>query len=258
MKFFSLFLLLLALPAGAQDLLIEGDGFQRPLYSPDGQYLAFTGSGYAGLWVQHTSTGDIRQLTDEPAAGFGFSWSPDSRTILTRVARFEEHRRMNAAKTFNVETGEAEQLTEYRTRMPVTPRWSAGKAEVEFERPPGLLDDETPLNLVTSPDGSKLAFEILGGHLFVMNADGTNRIDLGLGHRPQFSPEGTRIVYQRTEDDGHTFTASDLFVVSVDGGEPVQVTQTPEVLEMHPAWGPDGVAVVYDAEGSIYGVEVRR
>lgn len=114
--------------------------------------------------------------------------------------------------------------------------------------------DEEPINLVISPDGRHLAFEILGGNLQVMRADGTGRLDLGRGHRPQWSPDGQWILYMLTLDDGHEYLASDLYAVRIDGSETVQLTDTVNRLEMNPHWSPDGRFIAFDEtnEGAIY------
>ena len=119
-------------------------------------------------------------------------------------------------------------------------------------------EEESILNLATSPDGTNVAFEILGGNLIVMDVDGRNRIDLGQGSRPQWSPDGRWIVFQRSEDDGHEFTASDLFAAGTGGQAVVRLTTTANALEMNPSWSPDGQFIAFDDRGSIYLLPVRE
>jgi Tol biopolymer transport system component len=108
------------------------------------------------------------------------------------------------------------------------------------------------LNLTYSPDLKKVAFEVLGGDLFVMDTDGRNRVSLGNGNRPTWSPDGQWVAYQQTEDDGHEFTASELFASSVDGQQIVQLTSTPDALEMNPSWSADNRHIAFDDRGAIY------
>ncbi|MCR4440327.1 MAG: hypothetical protein QHJ34_13825 [bacterium] len=279
--------------------LVGGDGnfFMNPVWSPDGQMIAFTGERYEGLWVMKADGSGVRELTAEPAAGYGFEWSADSRAILARVAQYRGPFRYNAAKLFRVDTGEATLLTEYRTSMPELPRWAEGDSKVvivgpkEVEvvesgkqvaemakvspryfcyqkggaivvagggaKPLATLDPlpgEQYLNEVVSPDGRRVAFEVLGGDLYVVNTDGTGLVDLGRGNRPQWAPDSHHLVYMIAEDDGHQFTSSDIYCIGADGSGKTALTSTPERLEMNPCWSPDGSKIAFDTmdEGAIY------
>jgi len=116
------------------------------------------------------------------------------------------------------------------------------------------LSDQRVINLTTSPDGSRIAFEMMGGPLCVMNSDARGLVELGDGHRPQWSPDGQHLVYMITQDDGHRIVSSDLCVIKTDGSEKQQLTQTMGSLEMNPCWSPDGNQIAYDdaGDGAIY------
>lgn len=55
----------------------------RPLYSPDGRYLAFTSTrtGNGDVYVLTLATGDLKRLTWDDAAERADSWSPDSKYV---------------------------------------------------------------------------------------------------------------------------------------------------------------------------------
>lgn len=268
--------------------------FMQPRWTPDGTALAFTGANYHGIWVAETDGSNLKPIIEEPAAGFGFSWSTDGGTILTRVARFQGLKRLNAIRVIDVASGVSQTVLDYTTQPVSIPEWLDNEVQVSatvagaisvfevagrtpkttlppqprvmahgekivrvsFFREPEVVtvaeEQRSVLNLVRSPDGTRLAFEILGGGLAVMDAGGGNRIDLGEGNRPQWSPDGQWIVYQRTEDDGHEFTASDLYAVRSDGSTLVRLTETGQALEMNPAWSPDGRYIAFDDRGSIF------
>lgn len=82
--------------------------------------------------------------------------------------------------------------------------------------------------------------------LWLLRADGTDPVRLTDASGPEYgaawSPDGDRVVYVAGETrDG----PSDLFVVDLEGGEPEQVTSTPDRCESEPTWTPDGAELVY-------------
>ncbi len=289
---------------GTAAKLIGGDGlyFMNPVWSPDGSQIAFTTSNYQGIWIMNSNGSEAREISDEPAAGFGFEWSADSKAIVSRVARFEGKYRFNAIEVFDLQTGESRFITNFRTTMPDLPHWGAwdekiymfdrGKIEVfnsgkmvsvlEKKSAPMigcfLRDDqiaignpaakdykifepvkgERCLNLTMSPDRSRVAFEIIGGNMFVMNADGSGLVDLGDGHRPQWSPDSQHLVYMITQDDGYQYLSSDLYIIKIDGSEKTKLEFAEDKLEMNPSWSSDGKKIVFDSfnEGVIYLIEL--
>jgi len=288
------------------DRLVGGEhqSCMLPVWSPDGNKIAFTGPGYAGIWVLEVQNGQIKQISNETAVGFGFAWSGSGAAIVSRVTRYEGARRFNAVKVFNVNTGQAWPLTEYQLGLRGLPNWTENDRRIYIfdGQKLNVFDSgiETPdlqktatgkplhyiengqiavkqtgsdkastfdplggrryINLVASPDGGKLAFEVVGGDMYVMNVDGTGLIDLGTGNRPQWSPDGQYLVYQITEDNGHDFTRSDIYTISIAGTDKAQLTNTNARLEMNASWSPDGNRIVFDTfeEGAIYIVNVEK
>jgi Tol biopolymer transport system component len=286
--------------------LVGGDGsyFMHPVWAPDGSKIAFAGSNYQGLWIMNSDDSEVHQITDEPAAGYGFEWSSDSRAIVSRVAKYEEKYRYNAIKVFDLEKDTARLLTDYRTFMPGLPHWAdtdekvymygrgklevfdSGKKAAPLQKRSAnkqiyfLKNDHIAvgnittkeykvfepvkehryINMVVSPDGLRIAFEVIGGNLYVMNINGNELVDLGEGHRPQWAPDSQYLVYMITEDDGHQYLSSGIYSIKIDGTEKVRLTSTDNKLEMNPSWSPDGNKIAFDVmgEGAIYVIELSE
>lgn len=106
------------------------------------------------------------------------------------------------------------------------------------------------LNIKKSPVGGKLAFEVIGGNLYVCDMDGSGLVDFGRGERPSWSPDGEWLAYMVTQDDGHRMLGADIYVARVDGTAITNLTNSDDALEMNPAWSPAGNAIAYDEERS--------
>jgi Tol biopolymer transport system component len=290
-----------AIPAGVKvqghpEYLI-GDNqqpFQKPIWSGDGRFLAFSGDQYSGIYVLQLSDRHLSQLSDEPAAGYGMVWSSDSKAIASRVSKQDGLYRYNALKIFNVEALSSQMLCSFQTAplgMPlfssddsrlycvnrkVLQSYATGKPVTSLSKislrslpytlnerlmvlsPTGeatvLLQDRRILNLTTSRDGQFIAFEIMGGPMCIIKTDGSGFRELGVGHRPCFSPDGRHLVYMVTQDDGHDYLSADLYVMAVDGSERQSLTRSSDKLEMNPCWSPDGRQIAFDVinEGAVY------
>jgi hypothetical protein len=95
-----------------------------------------------------------------------------------------------------------------------------------------------------SPDGKRIAYGVYEtGTLWVMDADGSDKVKLGSGSAPHWSPDGRQIVYTRGDD---------VFVMSADGsGQRCVVRGKGGVIT--PSWGPDGT-IVFVRDGDPYAV----
>lgn len=250
----------------------------NPRVSPDGKMVAFTIEGYGGIYLKNEKN-EVTQLTADPASGFGFNWLPDGTGIVARAAKFAGPARENQVVVYTiadkgktllstlsprntvlpgVSTGGDAYLVEGNTLLTfnsaskttsiVTPRGTsafiendkisvvnaAGKRVIE------PVKGQRCINTSLSPDGGKVAFEIMGGNLFVVNTDGTGLVDLGRGYRASWAPDSKTITYMITEDDGHKITASDIWAINPDGTGKTRVTGDSGNIELDPSFSNDG------------------
>ena len=290
---------------GEPEVLVgsETGQFMTPRWAPNGEYVAFTSAKNIGLWMLDLSTNQTKQITDE-SAGFGFSWSNDSESILARVSEYENRRNKHAVAVYDVATGTQERLTDLRNSMPAIPKWANSDQHVVLitdekiesfesgkEATPGAqkavnqrfyvlksgsiasgripenatsdispFEDAQYINLELSPDGTKLAFEVYGGNLYVMNIDGSELKDLGRASRPRWSPDGDYVVAMIAKDDGYGFTESDVFALGVTNNNRFNLTESTNLIATNPDWSPEGDRIVFDSPetGNIYLLTINK
>ena len=204
-----------------------------PAWSPDGTKIAFTSyrDHNGEIYVMNAGGKNLKNLTLHLDSDTCPTWSPDgskiafwSRQVAGGVLSLSDIFVMDADGANRIN------LTQNPRASNRTPSWS--------------------------PDGSKIAYAAARNvnrvdpwnanlDIFVMNADGTNPVRLTEDGRanwlPSWSPDGKRIVFERTMLNDPIY--ADIYVMNADGTGLVNLTQTPIVGEWDPAWRPTPFSV---------------
>ena len=97
-----------------------------------------------------------------------------------------------------------------------------------------------------SPDGKKIAFNLHKNYkdfIYIMNADGTNKIELCSGEQPAWSPDGSKIAFVNKKD---------IYVMNPDGSNQINLTNTPDEFENYPTWSPDCKKIAFLCPRGMY------
>src|SRR6185437_7579579 len=199
-------------------------------WMPDSRRLVMDATRHGGeldlqLFLGDPRSGSLRQLTATLTPLFRPSVSPDgSRVIAGRTAGSFE---VVAAQLGNAVV----QPILANGADNVGPGWALHQPVLLYETggPAG------PRLWLHSNDASGATQERL-----VPNADPPGTVALG----PVLSPNADRILYARF---GTTSGDVKLFIASVAGGNPVRLTSASNVIEVAPAWSPDGSEAAFIA-----------
>ncbi|WP_057883089.1 amidohydrolase family protein [Tsuneonella troitsensis] len=100
----------------------------------------------------------------------------------------------------------------------------------------------TWMNVDVSPDGTRIAFDMLGD-IYVMPISGgtPTRIAEGMAYdqQPRWSPDGTRIAFVSDRGGG-----DNIWIMRADGSDRKQLTKEDFRLLNQPSWSPDGRYIV--------------
>jgi dipeptidyl aminopeptidase/acylaminoacyl peptidase len=200
-------------------VLGEDDASSRPLWSPDGRWLAFeaTSAGHSGLWVAQADGTSARFLagmtgTNSPLTHEGdrIAWAPDSSRIAFVSA--------TPGPETELANGDPVVITRYLYKP------DAGEGSTRFN------------------DNRRR-------HIFVVNRDGGEAKQVTSGtfeeHSIDWSPDGREIAFISNREPNWDFVYNpDIFTLRVDTGSIRRLTAT-ESAEYMPRWSPDGKSIAF-------------
>jgi Tol biopolymer transport system component len=228
-----------------------------PSWSPDGQWIYFTGSveerespeltyELTDVFAIRPDGGGLRRLTETGDAGRPVL-SPDGETVL--FMRLEHPGRLpftSGMWLMDASGGEERRLLPVREGWLDLPgSWSPDGETIAFTRcrwePPG------PRGRV--PNACAVATVSRAGSGVTPLAE--------RARAPVYSPDGDRIAFVTDRDENGTHAlgsdedgfANELYVMDADGGNAVRLTETKELDESAASWSPDAERIAYAREG---------
>lgn len=254
---------------GEPRLLIKSaQSLMAPVWSPDGSKIAVTGDNFIGIWVANADGSNLNQVSEALGAGYKMNWQ-DAQTIVSTPYTMENGLRMVRIENVNVETLEISEVAPaQRGFRPSKVMKNVNLLRIMCDQPaeatrliPSLEQyaGKMVLNPALSPDGKKIAFQIVSYGLFVCDVDGANLKSFGKGAYPSWAPNSRDLMFARIQDNGERFTASDLFSVNTETGVEENLTPNSDVIPITLSVSPDGSKVAFDndVDGNIYVVDLK-
>jgi dipeptidyl aminopeptidase/acylaminoacyl peptidase len=216
---------------GGNPRQISGDkgSSSSPRWSPDGRRIAFVTGGQ--IWTMKPDGGDREEVTKISTGAGGPVWSPDGKWIAFDSDVYPE------CQTDECNRAEDERVDKGKVKAHVTDRllyrhwveWRERKRSHVF--------------IVSSKGG--VARDITPGDFDSPPYAASSNIDYA------FSPDSSEIAFLRNPDKIEAIsTNSDIYVVSVNGGQAKDITASNHGYDATPIYTPDGKYIIYRSEAT--------
>jgi Tol biopolymer transport system component len=268
----------LALPAGQE--------WSNPVFSPDGGAIYFTNASYDGIWKYSRAENAVTEIAMDPSSGYGFTVSSDGSQIGYRRTTYDARTHERTQDAVIVSTAAlSKRIVASGSDLSVPvfagnePMYSAGgvvhvpalaktaaasvqllgientKIAVMKNGSTVVLDpfgDGSYIWPALSPDKQKLAAYDTRRGTFICDMSGNVLANLGRCDAAVWTRDGKWLVYMNGSDNGRQTLSSDIWMISADGLTKIQLTSTPDVLEMFPSCSPTDNKIACSGNGALY------
>ncbi len=215
--------------------LTDGPGYDyQPDWSPDGRYIVYTSGTAQGLelWLLDVSSGQTHQLTHDGAVDVEPRFSPNGKRLLYVSTLYHRHFHVFVADMRDGQLVGSTRLTgENKSPLPryyysaydheINPTWTRDGQAVVFVSNRGRIHGTGGMWEMAATPGAEAR---------ELRYEETN-----WQARPDFSPDGQRIVYSSYLGRN----SLQLWLMPGGGGEPFPVSYG-DWDETSPRWSPDG------------------
>jgi len=262
-----------------------------PRFAASDSVIYFTRAYYQGIESLNLLTNELKNITSDPGSGFDYQFTDDGNKVFYRTDTFLNGKKYSDIKSLDFRTNKSE-LLESRKRNLSTPKiLKSGDCIFKIDADITVnnkLKQTTQLNIIPqdtmlfysdnnlilllngerkvfnplgngsylwssfSPDKSKILFTFMGKGTYVADLDGKILLEVGYANAPKWSPDGKWIAYMDDKDNGSTIISSDIYLLSADGKNKIQLTESKDAHEQFPEWSPSmNVLVCHTADGKI-------
>src|SRR5260370_324810 len=251
--------------------------------SPKGDLVAFTitdisvtaNKGTTQIYVVPLGGGEVRQLTNDEHSSASPRWSPDGEKLAFISARDGE----DQIWTIDVSSGALKKITSLSTGAG-NPVWSPDGNWLAFASDvyPECLSDACNKKRAEEKAQSKVKAHVatrllyrhwkfwldgIRSHVFVVSAQGGEARDLTPGDYDAppfslggptdyaFSPDSKELAFVSNHDKVEaTSTNADVWIVSVRGGTPKNITAANRGFDGSPRYSPDDLLIAYRSQAT--------
>jgi len=264
-----------------------------PVISPDGTSVAFTNENFQSLLLMNIETKKIVKITENEGAGYEPLFSADGSKIYYRSNTYEGMKKFSSVSEYSIGKRQTTELLDKNRDVRLIAsaegniilakeneiksysgkdgslKRSSDDTFVYIQNSKMLVYENGNSNTISplgeynyiwpsfSPNKQKLLFTVAGKGTYICNADGSNAISLGYLNAPKWLNDNW-IVGMKDKDNGEVFISSDIYLISADATQTVQLTETNDEIEMYPQVLVNQNKIAYHTDkGKIYVMELE-
>ncbi len=252
--------------------ITSGGDFSTPIWSPNGEKILFTNHENNALFTIELKSKKLEKVKSGEGIGYLANWSLDSNNIIFREKPIGGTFSNLKVKSINLISKKEKVLAGVHpdnTKMVVQTK-SGNHLVVYINQETLKLEAKKGVNgkpwVITKEDGQFYHPIVSPNQEYVVVHQGANmysyrisgkdqRKDLGIGLASSWLPDSSGVVtFEDKSVDGHTVSASDLFYISARSSKKIQLTATPDTVEMWGDISPNGKQIAFSDEktGAIF------
>jgi len=283
----------------SKEIIIRGGGEHFfPRFASNDSIIYFTRVYYNGIESMNIFSNELKSITSEPGSGFEYQFTDDGNKIFYRTDNYVNGKKYSDIKSIDLQTKKIELMESGKRNLSAPKILKSGDCIFKSENDItinnkqkqtvqlNIIPEDTLLfysdnNLILlidgqkkvfdplgegsylwssfSPDKSKILFAFMGKGTCVTDLDGNILLELGYANAPKWSPDGRWIAYMDDKDDGEKVFSSEIMLVSSDGKEKIQLTDSKTIHEQFPEWSPSMNAIVcHSTDGKIIYLSLEK
>ncbi|MEW5675737.1 hypothetical protein ABGT15_05450 [Flavobacterium enshiense] len=249
-----------------KEISLKGS-FTNPVASPDGKYALLTQEHNHGVYLLNMTTKKITPISPKDGNGYGYAWSPDSKTFYFKEKGEKDYFSDSKVKAYSISQKKSKSLELNHNFLPSY----NGKNEIVVHTNPSSLKIEATnlktskswivtnnegqfYNAIISNDGKKVAVHN-GADIWVYDINGTDKGKrIGQGIATSWSSDDKYLIgFLDESHDGHSVSNSEIILFDVENSRASKLTSTENQIEMFPSlYGNNQIIFSDEKTGKIY------